>query len=200
MDGAKNGQQHITYDADVKTKAQAEAKKYGNVKEVFASVSVHKEGYSIMVDFAADGNYVINNWEKMDVDYISTTTQNCTCISDNKGIADAFGEWGPGALQDAGDSITLAALPISATGFGVPLAAVMAEIGSCISTARIGLEILNDTFESGFPTAKAATKLTMKVIASKIGGSSVFGSTEQIANENVFNLLDRTVDLGKNKK
>lgn len=76
----------------------------------------------------------------------------------------------------------------------------MAEIGSGISTARIGFEILNDTFESGFPTAKAATKLTMKVIASKIGGSSVFGSTEQIANENVFNLLDRTVDLGKNKK
>jgi hypothetical protein len=40
----------------------------------------------------------------------------------------------------------------------------------------------------------------MKVIASKIGGSSVFGPTEQIANENVFNLLDRTVDLAKNKK
>jgi hypothetical protein len=65
-----------------------------------------------MVDFVADGNYVINNGEKMDVDDISTTTQNCTCISDNKGIADAFGEWGPGALQDAGYSITLAALPI----------------------------------------------------------------------------------------
>ena len=45
-----------------------------------------------MVDFVADGNYVINNGEKMDVDDISTTTQNCTCISDNKGIADAFGE------------------------------------------------------------------------------------------------------------
>jgi hypothetical protein len=76
----------------------------------------------------------------------------------------------------------------------------MAEIGSGISTARIGLEILNDTFESGFATAKAAIKLTMKVMTSKIGGSSVFGSTEQIVNENVFNLLDRTVDLGKNKK
>jgi hypothetical protein len=196
----ENGQQHITYDADVKTKAQAEAKKYGNVKEVFASGSAHTEDYSIMVDFAADGNYVINNGEKMDVDDISTTTQNGTCISDNKGIADAFGEWGPGAIQDAGDSITLAALPISAAGFGVRLVAAMADIGSGISAARTGLEILNDTFESGFPTAKAATKITMKVIASKIVGSSVFGPTEQIANDNVFNLLDRTGDLAKNKK
>lgn len=153
-----------------------------------------------MVDFAADGNYVINNGEKMDVDDISTTTQNCTCISDTKGIADAFGKWGPGALKDAGDSITLAVLPISATGFGVPLAVAMAEIGSGISTVRIGLEILNDTFESGFPTARAATKITMKVIANKIGGSSVFSPTEQIANDNVFNLLDTTGDLGKHKK
>jgi hypothetical protein len=186
----QNGQQHITYDADVKTKAQSEAKNYGNIKEVFTAGSANTEDYSTMVDFAADGNYVINTGDKMDVDDISTTTQNGTYISENKGIADAFGEWGPGALQDAGDSLTLAALPISVTGFGVHLAAAMAEIGSGISTAGIGLEILNDTFESGFPTAKAATKLTMKVIASKIGGSSVFGPTEQIANDNVFNLLD----------
>lgn len=41
-----NGQQHITYDADVKTKEQAEAKGYGNVKQVFASGVAHTADYS----------------------------------------------------------------------------------------------------------------------------------------------------------
>lgn len=54
-------------------------------------------------------------------------------------------------------------------------------------------------FEDGFPTLKAATKLTIKVISNKLGGSFVFGPTEQIANDNVFNLLDRTIDQTKNK-
>lgn len=190
-----NGQQHITYDADVKTKEQAEAKGYGNVKQVFASGVAHTADYSTIVEFASDGNFVVNNSGKMDVDDVSLTTDNGTYISENKSILDSFGEHGPGALQDVGDGMTLLAVPVAATGFGAPLAAGMAEVGGFISLVGTGLEIVNDAVEGEFSFEKTITKGVIEGASRKLGGSSVFGPTEQIVNDNLFNGLDKSIDV-----
>ncbi|EJL62505.1 RHS repeat-associated core domain protein-containing protein [Flavobacterium sp. CF136] len=195
-----NGQQHITYDNDVKTKEQAEAKGYGNVKQVFEKGTAHTEDYSTMIAFAPDGNFLVNNGEKMNVDDRSVTTDNGTFISKNKGVMDTVGDIVPGAMQNLGDGLTLAAIPVAATGVGAPLAAGMAEVGGVISAVGTGAEILNDVFEGNFSLEKTVTKGVIEIASRRIGGSSVFGPTEQIVNDNLFNGVDKLGDEIRDKK
>ncbi|WP_338841906.1 RHS repeat-associated core domain-containing protein [Flavobacterium ginsenosidimutans] len=189
-----NGQQHITYDKDVKTVEQAEAKGYGNVKQVFESGTAHTADYSTMVSFAADGNIVINNGEKTDIDDGGVTTENGTYISKNKGLVDALGDEVPGALQNLGDGLTLAAVPVGATGVGLPLATEMAYVGGKISTLGTGLELVNDAFEGNFSWKKFFTKAVIEGVSGGLGGNSVFGPMEQIINDNLFNGVDKLGD------
>ncbi|WP_242412058.1 DUF6443 domain-containing protein [Flavobacterium sp. Root186] len=195
-----NGQQHITYDNDVKTKEQAEAKGYGNVKQVFANGTAHTGDYSTMVDFAPDGNFVVNNGEKMNVDDTSVTTDNGTFISKNKGVIDTVGDIVPGAMQNLGDGMTALAVPVAATGIGAPLAAGMAEVGGIISVVGTGGELVNDAFEGNLTFEKVLTKAVIETASRKIGGSSVFGPTEQIVNDNLFNGIDKLGDEIRDKK
>jgi hypothetical protein len=66
-------------------------------------------------------------------------------ISENKGIADAFGEWGTGELQDAGDSITAFALVVAP--FNPVAGAAMSKFGGAMSTTGSVLELTNDGME-----------------------------------------------------
>ncbi|MBP1223639.1 RHS repeat domain-containing protein [Flavobacterium sp. 1355] len=175
-----NGQQHITYDNDVKTKEQAEAKGYGNVKQVFANGTAHTGDYSTMINFAPDGNFVVNNGEKMNVDDVSVTTDDGTLISKHKGSMDVIGDIVPGLMQNLGDGMTALAIPVAATGYGAPLAAGMAEVGGIISVVGTGGELVNDAFEGNLTFEKVLTKAVIETASRKIGGSSVFGPTEQI--------------------
>lgn len=45
-----------------------------------------------------------------------------TLISENKGIMDTIGEWGPSALQETGGDFTKAAAGLALTGYGAPAA------------------------------------------------------------------------------
>ncbi|MFE3872249.1 RHS repeat domain-containing protein, partial [Flavobacterium sp. ZS1P70] len=189
-----DGKQAITYDSAITTKEQAEAKGYKGVEKVFKDATAHSADGEEFIAFAADGNYTVNNGAKTDVDDASYITKGGVHISENKGIVDALGDFGPGALQDGGDAITLAAVPVSATGIGAPLGATMATIGSGFSVTGTGLELLNDAFEGKFSFAKFVRKATIEAVSRKLGGSSAFGPTEQIVNDNIFNLGDRALD------
>ena len=195
-----NGQQHITYDNDVKTKEQAEAKGYGNVKQVFANGTAHTGDYSTMINFAPDGNFVVNNGEKMNVDDVSVTTDDGTLISKHKGSMDVIGDIVPGLMQNLGDGMTALAIPVAATGYGAPLAAGMAEVGGIISVVGTGGELVNDAFEGNLTFEKVLTKAVIETASRKIGGSSVFGPTEQIVNDNLFNGVDKLGDEIRDKK
>ncbi|ELV7526263.1 RHS repeat-associated core domain-containing protein [Flavobacterium psychrophilum] len=191
---ASNGQQHITYDSSIKTKEQAEAKGYTGVKQVFEAGTGRSASTGEVINFKADGNYSINGGKAVDVDDQSYTTKGGSFISENKGTVDAFGDFGPGALQNAGDATTLAAVPVSATGVGAPLGAAMATIGGTASVIGTGLELVNDAFEGNFSFAKFVRKATIETISRKLGGSSAFGPTEQIINDNIFNIGDKALD------
>jgi RHS repeat-associated protein len=196
-----DGKNHITYDAAIKTTEQAVAKGYTNVIKVFAQGTAHNDDYTDVAEFAADGHYIINGGERMDVDDTSSTmvTGN-TFISENKGIMDAFGEYLPSGLQKTGDAITLAALPVMATGIGAPLGAGMAQFGGIMSVTGAGLEQINDLAEGEFSGSKFVTKAVIETASRKISGADSFGPTEQVVNDNIFNLLDNTLDSTREKK
>jgi RHS repeat-associated protein len=190
----KDGLQHITYDSSINTTEQAVAKGYDNVEKVFADGNAHNSDYSEVVEFAGDGHYVVNGGERMDVDDTSYKTSGGTFISENKGIADAFGEYGPAGLQDTGDSLTLAAVPVAATGIGLPVAEGMSALGGLMSLTGTGAEIVNDAAEGAFSLSKTATKVLIETVSRKLGGAKEFGPVEKMINDNIFNGLDRTID------
>jgi len=197
-----DGQQHATYDSSVKTVAEAETKGYKNVTNVFANGTGRVQATSEVINFKADGKFSVNGGESMDVDDTSYTTKGGSLISENKGTLDAFGDFLPNGMQDVGDSLTLAALPVSATGFGAPLGALMAEGGGILSAGGTGLGLVNDAFEGDFSIGKAIFKGAIQALSTKFGGDKAFGPTEKIFNDNLFNLFDKTVsgDFNKQKK
>ena len=69
-----------------------------------------------------------------------------------------------------------------------------------MSVSGTVLENINDACEKKFSLTKAATKLSIGIISSKLGTSNAFGPTEKIVNSTIFNLLDRSVDEIKKDK
>ena len=195
---ASNGQQHITYDSSIKTKEQAEAKGYTGVKEVFEKGTGRSEKTGEVINFKSDGNYSVNGGKDVDVDDQSYTTQGGSLISENKGIVDAFGDFGPGALQDAGDSMTALALPISVG--APPAGATLASIGSGFSAVGTFLELVNDGAEGKLTWEKTITKGVIEAASRKLNAGDAFSTTQKIINDNLFNGTDRVLDEGRNNK
>jgi hypothetical protein len=129
----KDGQRHITYDESIKTVKEARDKGYTNVENVFEAATAHNSDYTDVAEFFADGHYTVNGGEKMDVDDTSYTMKTGnTYISENKGIVDAFGDFGPEGLQKGGDAMIKSA-GVAALSGAEPLAAGLATVGSTMS-------------------------------------------------------------------
>lgn len=189
-----DGKQHITYDASIKTVDQAKTKGYTNVEQVFEQGTAHTSDYSERVELGSEGHYRVNGGERKDVDDESYTMKGGTLISENKGVMDAMGEWGPGALQDAGDAMVAGAAGVSMTGVGAPVGAVMAEVGGVMSLTGTGLEMVNDAFEGDFSIPKLLIKGGLEALSNKLNTPEAFGPTEQIINDNIMNGVDRMLD------
>lgn len=191
-----NGNWAMIYDSEIHSLEDAKKKGY-DVGHKGTGVMSYAHGTVVgsgeEVEFFADGTYKVNG-EKYDVDDTAYFTKSGLSITENKGIWDAFGDYGPKALQDGGDAITLAAAPVGMTGVGLPAAEVMAGTGGAMSFLGTGLELVNDMFEGKFSWEKAATKLSLEYISNKLGGSDVMKPVEKIINDNVFNGLDRIID------
>ena len=149
----KNGQQQIIYDSSVKTKAQAEAK-YSNVKQVFEAGTGKSAKTGEVVSFQKDGTFSVNGGKSMDVDDTSYTTKGGTYIGENKGVVDAFGDFGPEGLQKGGDAMMKSA-GVAALSGAEPLAAGLATVGSTMSSLGAGGKILNDAVEGKFDLQNA---------------------------------------------
>lgn len=70
----------------------------------------------------------------------------------------------------------------------------MAAVGGTTSAIGTGLELVNDAFEGNFSFEKFIRKATIETVSRKLGGSSTFGPTEQMVNDNIFNLGDKALD------
>ncbi len=189
-----DGKQTITYDSEIHTKEDAEKKGYKGVEKVFEKGTAYSADGEEFFAFSPDGKYTVNNGDKMDIDDTSYTTKDGVHISENKGVVDAFGDYGPGGLQESADNLALAAVPVTASGIGAPVGVLMAEAAGYMGLIGAGLEILNDAFEGKPYVEKLIRKGTVEALSRKVGGSDSFGPTEQVINDNIFNLGDNTLD------
>jgi RHS repeat-associated protein len=181
----KNGQQQIIYDSSVKTKAQAEAK-YPNVKQVFEAGTGKSEKTGEVVNFQKDGTYSVNGGEKMNVDDTSYTTKGGTYIGESKGVIDAIGDFGPGALQKGGDAMTKGAAVAALCG-AEPVAAGLATVGGTMSAIGAGGAILNDAVEGKFDLKNAAIQAGSFFLNKYLKGISGDDSVKKIMFENGVN-------------
>ena len=188
-----DGKQAITYDADIKTVEQAEAKGYKNVENVFATGSAYSADGEEFIAFAPDGSYTVNNGEKLDVDDNSYTTKGGVHISENKGIMDAVGEYGPAAFQDTGDKLTTAAAGMSLVGLEVP-AAFTATVGGVLSTTGAVIQVVND-FAEGEVGFKTVRTIGSEYLSRKLNTpENDFGQTGEIMNDVLINQINNQAD------
>jgi RHS repeat-associated protein len=168
---ASNGQQHITYDSSVKTVAQAQAKGYSGVKQVFESGIGRSKKTGESVSFQAGGKFSVDGGKTMDVAENGYTTKTGAYI--NKGLTGV--EQPATGLQAGGDAIT-------AIGIASAQPAIIGA-GETISKVGLSVGIGNDFATKGFnvDTLKdAAVKVGINYAFGKIGDAGV-GSTRTVA-------------------
>jgi hypothetical protein len=158
----KGGQRHITYDAEIKTVEQAQAKGYVNVNRVFEGGT----GHSVNGDtynFQADGKVYVNNGDARDIGEGSITTAGGTYINNN------ISKLGQTAslTQGVGDGLTAAGI---ATGV-FPIAG----LGEVLGYAGLGMEVYDDL------STKDTQKETLTDAGVKVGVNLIFGSMSKSA-------------------
>lgn len=144
-----DGKQHITYDANVKTIEQAKAKGYTNIEQVVSQGIAYNSDNSEVVELGSEGNFRVNNGDRKDVDDESYRMTGGTLISENKGVMDAIGDFGPKAMQNGGDLIMKGAGAAALSG-AEPLAAGLATLSGIFTLVGAGGEIVNNAFEGKF--------------------------------------------------
>ena len=174
----KNGKQQIIYDSSVKTVAEAAAKGYTNVKQVFEAGIGKSEKTGEVVNFQKDGTYSVNGGETMNVDDTSYTTKGGTYIGENKGVIDAIGDFGPEGLQKGGDAMIKSA-GVAALSGAKPLAAGLATVGSTMSGIGAAGKIINDAVEGKFDVKNFAIQAASEAVNfyfKKISGNNTLNS------------------------
>ena len=189
----KNGKQQIIYDSSVKTVAEATAKGYTNVKQVFEAGIGKSEKTGEVVNFQKDGTYSVNGGETMNVDDTSYTTKGGTYIGENKGVIDAIGDFGPEGLQKGGDTMMKGA-GVAALSGAEPVAAGLATVAGTMSAIGAGGKILNDAFEGKFDVKNAAIQAGSYFLNKYLKGISGDDSVKKIILENGVNEVGKGME------
>ena len=188
-----DGKKAITYDSEITTKEQAEAKGYKGVEKVFKEATAYSGDGEEFIAFAADGNYTVNNGEKTSIDDASYTTKGGVHISENKGVVDALGDFGPGALQKGGDVLTKGA-GVAALSGAEPVAALLGSIGGTMSTLGGIGEIVNDGFEGKFDVKNFAIQAGSELLNTYLKGISGDDTVKKIMLENGVNEVGKGME------
>ena len=135
------GQLNITYDSEVKTVAQAQAKGYTDVVQVFESGTGLSTNTNERFGFRADGKFAVNDGGFKDVGDGGYTTEMGAYIGKNASTAEQSAD----ALQMAGDGLSAAGYVTAPFTLGATLPLVGA--GNILSTAgtfmEFGLDVKN---------------------------------------------------------
>ncbi|WP_165593164.1 RHS repeat domain-containing protein [Flavobacterium psychrophilum] len=194
----KNGQQQIVYDSSVKTKAQAEAKGYTGVQDVFTSGTGHSEKSGEQFVFQEGGKFSVNGGKMIDAGEGGVTTASGAYIGENKSTAAVAAP----ILSNTGDALTVGGAIASATGFGAIAGGPMMAVGQALSRAGTALEICDD-INNGTPIgAKVLTKAALEAVP-MAGGAAV----KALGAPAAANLIDvgavgagRAIDAAKETK
>lgn len=183
---AKDGSTQWTYDRDVKTKAQAEAKNYTDVQDTMASgfyYSTYQEG-----DKRAAFNYYLGKDGSIgdmngNILESGVTASNGTFISYSKNGVEQLS----GALQDTGDMVSLLGYGLTLTGVGAFVGVPLSAIGNAVSTTGATIETIDvavRSYQEGTSSDKAFENIVAfgagKVIENRLnkvlpGGGKKFG-------------------------
>jgi uncharacterized protein RhaS with RHS repeats len=178
----KNGQQQIVYDSSVKTKAQAEAKGYANVNQVFEKGTGKSEKTGEVVNFQSGGKFSVDGGNTMNVADGGYTTEGNTYIGKSLTGTEQLAS----ALQASGDGIT-------AIGIATAQPEIIAA-GELISKVGLGVEIGSNFATNGFnvdTVQDAAVKVGINYAFGKVGDAGV-SATRNVAG-------DKFVKSGANK-
>lgn len=176
-----SGQRHITFDAEVKTVEQAQAKGYTDVTQVFESGTGVAMNSGEVFGFRSDGTISINGAKPVDFADGGYQTENGTYLNTNLTNI----EQTAGALQMGGDGITAIGIMT-----GQP---EIVGVGELVSNIGLGVEILNDFSTKGLnggTAGSAALKVGLNVGFGKITDAGVT-ATRAVAGE-------AAVEAGKN--
>jgi RHS repeat-associated protein len=194
------GKTAVTYDAEIKTKEQAEAKGYQGVSDVFKSASI--TGTS-----PEGGNYSYNLNEGGTVTDVGAggtsietgfTTPQGTNVGENKS---ALAQLAP-VFQNSGDAAVVVGTILVCTGVGAPLGAGLITYGGYASLAGTAMELTDDANTGTLTPEKVATKVAMELIPA--GAGAGFKSLGAPAAGEVFNAAtvgaDRLLDEMRDAK
>jgi hypothetical protein len=139
---AKDGSTQFTYDRDINNKAQAKAKGYTDVQDVFKSgfyYSTYQEG-----DKRAAFNYYLDKDGKIgdmngNILESGVTASNGAYMSYGKNGVEQLSS----ALQDSGDILTNVGFALTASVIGAPLGVILSSIGGAMSTTGAGIEAVD---------------------------------------------------------
>jgi len=138
---SNSGQLNITYDSEVKTVAQAQAKGYSNVEQVFESGTGLSTNTNERFGFRADGKFAVNDGGFRDVGDSGYTTEMGAYIGKNASTI----EQSANGLQMVGDGITVLGIAtaqpeIVAVGEFASGLGLLMEVGNNFATKGINPE------------------------------------------------------------
>ncbi len=193
-----DGTQAVTYDPEIKTVAQAQAKGYKKVESVFESGTGHSGDYKQSFEFTKDGHYSVDGGEMVNVTEQSYKTEGGAFINANMSAASQIAP----LMQDAGDAMTLVGAGLVVTGVGAPIGAALISVGGGVSLAGTALELADDYNNGTLTAEKVATKVAMELIP--VAGNKAFKTLGEPAAAEVLNAAtvgaDRLLDEMRDSK
>jgi len=162
----RDGKQSITYDAEIRTIEQAEAKGYTGVKQVFSEATATNSGNGDKIEFRKGGTYTVNGSDAINPVDQRYTTESGATINVNQS---ALSQIAP-ILSNSGDVAVVAGTLMVLTGVGAPAGAALITYGGYASTAGTALDLVNDANNGTLTTEKVVTKGVMMALP-EVGGA-----------------------------
>ena len=194
----KDGQQHITYDPQIKTVEQAQAK-YSNVKEVYETAIGTTGNTGEVFEFKKGGEFSVNGGEVRNVKNGIHFTEGGTLINYN---ATGLGQLAT-VFSASSDGLSLGGAAATATGVGAPAGGMLMAIGGILGVIGDTMDLVDDYNTTGAVSGeKVATKAALTVLPDAVGtiGKGVLRPTEEAAISTMTMGLNKTLDEGRNKK
>jgi len=189
----KNGQQQIIYDSSIKTKEQAEAAGYKNVKQVFEAGTGTSEKTGEVVNFQKEGKFSVNGGNTMDTADGGYTTQGGSYIGRNSSTLEQIAP----VLSNTGDGAVVIGAAMVLTGVGAPIGAGLITYGGYASTTGTVMDLTNDANNGNLTTEKVVTKVAIAAIpevgntAFKALGAPAAGAVINAATVGADHTLDK---------
>ena len=195
-----SGDLNVTYDAEIKTKEQAEAKNYTNVEEVFSSGTIEGSStdgaeYSYKLNDGGSITDVTNGNVSVDSGF---TTPMGTYVGENKSALSQLSS----VFSNSGDLAVVAGTIMCLTGVAAPIGAALILYGGAVSKVGTGMDLANDYNNNNWSTEKALTKVGMAIVP-EVGGSALksLGSPAAAKVLNVEAMgVEKAIDLMRETK